>query len=143
VLLATLLTLVNLSVAAVRWRVLLTAHGATQAPSLAFLARAQLVGHFYNTFVPGNVTGDVVRAHAARASFDGPLGSYMIVALERFFGLAGLFALGAGALLFRPLPGVARAEVLAALALATALGIGVAPIAARALGSRLPGRVGR
>jgi uncharacterized membrane protein YbhN (UPF0104 family) len=143
VLLATLLTLVNLAVAAVRWRVLFVAHGAPRVPALAFLARAQLVGQFYNVFVPGNVTGDVLRAHATRDAFDGPLGSYMIVALERFFGLAGLFTLGAAALLFRPLPGVARAEVLAAFAFATALAIGVAPLVARALGGRLPGRAGR
>jgi hypothetical protein len=105
--------------------------------------RAQLVGHFYNTFVPGNVTGDVLRAHATRAAFDGPLGSYMVVGLERFFGLAGLFTLGAIGLLLHPLPGVMRADLLAAVAFATALAVGLLPVVGRSLGSRLPGRPGR
>ena len=141
--LAAALTLANLALAAVRWRLLLAAYGAQAPPPLAFLARAQLVGHFYNTFVPGHVTGDVVRAHATRAAFDGPLASYMVVAQERFFGLAGLFTLGAIGLLLRPLPGVMRADLLAALALATAAAIALVPIAGRSLGGRLPGRLGR
>ncbi len=143
-LVATLLTLANIGVATVRWRALLSAYGAARVPPFALLARAQLIGHFYNVFVPANVTGDVLRAHAARASFDGPLGSYMVVAMERIFGLAGLFTVGALALLWKPLPGVARAgELLAAFALVTAVAVCVAPIVARALGGRLPGRAGR
>jgi glycosyltransferase 2 family protein len=142
VLVAAALTLANLALAGVRWRLLLAAYGAKEAPPVAFLARAQLVGHFYNTFVPGNVTGDVLRAHATRRSFEGPLGSYMVVALERFFGLAGLFSLGALGLLLRPLPGVMRADLLAGLAFATAFAIALLPIAGRSIGRRLPGRLG-
>jgi uncharacterized membrane protein YbhN (UPF0104 family) len=142
VLAAVALTLANLFVAGVRWRVLLLAHGAKDAPGVAFLWRAQLVGHFYNTFLPGNVTGDALRAHATRASFDGPLGSYMIVALERFFGLAGLFTVGAIGLLWHPLPGVMRADLLAAFAFATAFVIVLSPVLGRAFGRRLPGRAG-
>ena len=143
VVLATGLTLANLVVAAFRWRVLLAAYGAKGVPGLAFLARAQLVGFFYNTFVPGNVTGDVLRGHATRASFEGPLGSYMVVALERFFGLAGLFTLGAVGLLVHPLPGVMRADLLAALAFAMALMIALIPVVGRKVGRFLPGRIGR
>lgn len=143
VVLAIAVTLANLTLAGFRWRILLAAYGAKDPPSIAFLARAQLVGHFYNSFIPGNVSGDVVRAHATRASFDGPLGSYMVVGIERFFGLAGLFTLGAVALLLHPLPGVMRAELLAALAFATALAIVLIPVAGRTLGRRLPGRLGR
>jgi uncharacterized membrane protein YbhN (UPF0104 family) len=143
VVVAAALTLANLALAGIRWRILLAAYGATHAPPVAFLVRAQLVGHFYNTFVPGNVTGDVLRAHATRRSFETPLGSYMVVGLERFFGLAGLFTLGAVGLLLRPLPGVMRADLLAALAFATATAIALIPIAGRSLGRRLPGRLGR
>lgn len=143
VVVAAALTLVNLALAGLRWRILLAAYGAKESPPVAFLARAQLVGHFYNTFVPGNVTGDVVRAHATRRSFEGPLGSSMIVVLERFFGLAGLFSLGAIGLLLRPLPGVMRADLLAGLAFATAAVIAVIPVAGRSLGRRLPGGLGR
>lgn len=141
--LAVALTFANLVIAGFRWRILLAAYGAQGAPSVAFLARAQLVGHFYNTFVPGNVTGDVLRAHATRGAFEGPLGSYMVVAQERFFGLAGLFTLGALGLLLRPLPGVVRADLLAALALATATLVALFPLVGRSLGRRLPGRLGR
>lgn len=141
VMIAMALTLANLALAGVRWRILLAAYGARNAPPVSFLARAQLVGHFYNTFVPGNVTGDVLRAHATRRSFDGPLGSYLVVAVERFFGLAGLFTLGALTLWLRPLPGV-RADLLAVLASATALLILLFPIAGRSLGRHLPGRLG-
>ncbi|MBK8256327.1 MAG: flippase-like domain-containing protein [Polyangiaceae bacterium] len=136
------LTLFNLVLAGLRWRVLLAAYGAKSAPSLAFLARAQIVGHFYNTFVPGNVTGDVLRAHATRTSFDGPLGSYMVVGIERFFGLAGLFTLGAASLLIHPLPGVMRADLLALLAAGTAFAIVLIPILGRRLGRFLPGKIG-
>jgi uncharacterized membrane protein YbhN (UPF0104 family) len=143
VVLATALTLANLTLAAFRWRILLAAYGAKSPPRMAFLARAQLVGHFYNTFVPGNVTGDAVRAHATRSSFETPLGSYMVVGLERFFGLAGLFTVGAVGLILHPLPGVVRADLLAVLAFGTALVIGLVPFAGRRIGGRLPGRVGR
>ncbi len=142
VLLAVALTLANLLVGSFRWRILLVAHGAKDPPGIAFLFRAYLVGHFYNTFLPGNVSGDALRAHVTRASFEGPLGSYMVVALERFFGLAGLFTVGAIGLLWHPLPGVMRADLLAAFAFATAFVIVLVPILGRSLGRRLPGRAG-
>jgi hypothetical protein len=110
---------------------------------VAFLWRAHMVGHFYNTFVPGNVTGDVLRAHVTRGSFDGPLGSYMVVVQERFFGLAGLSSLGALGLLAYPLPGVISPHLLAGFALASALVIVSVPVVGRSVGSKLPGRLGR
>ena len=142
VVIAVALTLLNLVVAAVRWRVLFAAYGARDIPGVAFLSRAQLVGFFYNTFVPGAVTGDVLRGHATRACFEGPLGSYMVVGLERFFGLAGVFSLGAIGLLLHPLPGV-RADVLAGFAFAASLVIGLVPVLGRKVGGFLPGRVGK
>ncbi|MEZ4296432.1 MAG: lysylphosphatidylglycerol synthase transmembrane domain-containing protein [Polyangiaceae bacterium] len=141
VVLAVVLTLANLVLAALRWRILLAAYGATTAPSLAFLARAQLVGHFYNTFLPANVTGDLLRAHVTRTSFPAPATAYMVVVLERFFGLAGLFTLGALTLTLHPLPGVLRPELLALLALAAACTILLLPFAGRTLARRLPARL--
>ena len=137
------LTFANLALAAFRWRILLAAYGAKGVPGLPFLARSQLVGFFYNTFVPGNVTGDVLRGHATRTCFDGPLGAYMVVALERFFGLAGLFSLGAVGLLVHPLPSVMRADLLAALAFSMALVIALVPVLGRKVGGFLPGRIGQ
>jgi hypothetical protein len=140
--LAWVLTVANLTLAALRWRVLLLAYGARSSPSIAYLTRTQLVGHFYNMLVPGNVTGDVVRAHVTRPCFDGPLTSYLVVGVERFFGLAGLFTLGAITLLVKPLPGVVAAPVLAAFALGSATVIGVAPFVGRLAGRFVPGRIG-
>lgn len=139
---AAAVSLVNLGLAGVRWRVLLAAYGAERAPGVAFLARAQVVGHFYNTFVPGNVTGDIVRAHATRHAFAAPLASYMVVAIDRFFGLAGLFAISAVALVIHPLPGVASALWPALFAAAAATAILLIPIAGRRIGAFLPGRLG-
>jgi len=136
------LTIGNLGVGAVRWRILLEAYGAKRTPSVLFLWRAQLVGHFYNTFVPGNVGGDVLRAHVTRSCFDGPLGSYMVVAQERFFGLAGLSSLAAIGLCVYPLPGIISPYVLASFALVAGVIIASVPILGRKIGGRLPGRVG-
>lgn len=141
--LAVALTVGNLMVGAVRWRILLAAYGAKYKPSIPFLFRAQLVGHFYNTFVPGNVGGDVLRAHVTRSSFDGPLGSYMVVAQERFFGLSGLTSLAAMGLLLYPLPGVISPTLLGALALVAGVVIVTVPVAGRSIGAKLPGRLGR
>ena len=143
VVIATALTLLNLGVAAFRWRVLLAAYGAKNIPGLPFLGRAQLVGFFYNQFVPGNVTGDVLRGHATRDCFEGPLGSYMVVALERFFGLAGLASIGAIGLLLHPLPGVVDARILAAAAFGISVMIALVPVLGRKVGRFVPGRLGR
>jgi uncharacterized membrane protein YbhN (UPF0104 family) len=143
VLSASAVSLANLGLGGVRWRVLLAAYGAKRAPGIPFLARAQLVGHCYNTLIPGQVTGDLVRAHATRQAFDGPLASYMIVAIERIFGLAGLLTVGAVALLLHPLPGVVRADWLAGLAVVAAIAILLIPIAARKIGRFLPGPLAR
>ena len=48
----------------VRWRLLLRAYGAIDVPSWARLGHLYFVGHFYNTYVPGGVGGDVLR-HSA------------------------------------------------------------------------------
>jgi hypothetical protein len=126
------LTLANMVVGAVRWRILLVAYAAKHAPSVPFL-----------TFVPGNVGGDVLRGHITQPCFDGPLASYMVVAQERFFGLAGLSTLGALGLVFYPIPGVMGPHVLAGFALASALVIVSVPIIGRSVFGKLPGRVGR
>jgi uncharacterized membrane protein YbhN (UPF0104 family) len=143
VLAASAVSLVNLVLAGFRWRVLLAAYGAKHPPGVPFLARAQIVGHFYNTFVPGNVTGDFVRAYATRHVFDAPLGSYMVVAIDRFFGLAGVFALSAVALVLHPLPGVTSAVWPATFAAGAAFAILLIPVAGRRVGGLLPGRIGK
>lgn len=87
------LALVNQALAAARWGVMLAAFGAQGRPPALRLFALVLVGHFYNTFVPGSVGGDVVRGVIARRHFDRPATSYLIVALERVLGLAGVLVL--------------------------------------------------
>ncbi len=132
----------NLLLGAVRWRVLMHAYGAARAPRLAFLARVYLVSIFYNTFLPGNVGGDVLRGHVTRRAFAGLAGSYVIVVIERFFGLAGLLLLAASVLLVHPIGGVAGLEWLALAGIAAALCAAAAPVVARRAAHRLPGRLG-
>ena len=62
VLIVALLGATNLGLAAVRWRFLMRAFKATALPPYSMLFRLNLVGHFYNIFVPGAVGGDLARA---------------------------------------------------------------------------------
>ena len=132
----------NLVIGAVRWRVLMHAYGATRAPSVLFLSRVYLVGIFYNTFLPGNVGGDLVRGHVTRSAFPGVAGSYVIVAVERVFGLAGLLLLAASVLLVHPIGSVSGLEWLAGVGVAGALFAASLPMFARRLAPRLPRRIG-
>ena len=53
----------------VRWRFLLRAYGAIDLPSWPRVAHLYFVGHFYNTYAPGGVGGDVIRGVAGRKAF--------------------------------------------------------------------------
>ncbi|MEO7733730.1 MAG: lysylphosphatidylglycerol synthase domain-containing protein, partial [Kofleriaceae bacterium] len=87
----------TLVVGAVRWRALMAAYGATAPPSLATAVRLYFVATFYNTYVPGGVAGDVVRAVVVRDSFrgGGTTEAIAVVFIERVLGLLGLFTLAA------------------------------------------------
>ena len=132
-------------VGALRWRTLLMVFGATGRPSLFFLTRVYLVGLFYNTFIPGNVGGDLLRGHVTRAAFDGAGGGYLVVLIERIFGLAGLLTLGASILLLHPIGDFGALPILAVAGLVGALAAAAAPLVARRLAQRLPlsGTLGR
>ncbi len=138
---AVVLTFANLWVGAIRWRALLVAFGATELPSVLYLTRVYLVGLFYNTFLPANVGGDVLRAHVTRSAFKEPAGAYVVVAVERVFGLAGLLLLCATVMLVSPIPGVFGVGPLAALAIVGALAVCVAPAFAHRFADKLPPRL--
>lgn len=135
------LNFLNLGIGALRWKILLRAYGSRHSPSVPFLARVYLVGMFYNTFLPGNVVGDALRAHTTRRAFDGAAGSYLIVAIERVFGLAGLLTLGASVLAVHPIGGIAHLPELAACALGLALLAAASPLIGRRLARWLPRRI--
>ncbi|MEO0321435.1 MAG: lysylphosphatidylglycerol synthase transmembrane domain-containing protein [Myxococcota bacterium] len=124
---AVALTAANHLVGALRWRALLAAFGATAPPSFGGAFRLYLEGTFFNTFLPANVGGDVLRAHRTRRAFaGGAAGAYLVVLLERLFGLAGLLGLAGIVLGVRPVGSLepsALPFLLAAAALAGALAL--------------------
>lgn len=134
-------TLFGLVVGAVRWRILLGAYGAINLPSFVTLLRLYYVGYFFNTFFPANVGGDLLRATVTRRAFPGATGAYLIVLVERVFGLGGLITLAGVMLALRPiseeLPNQPWLGVLAALGAITG------PILARRLAPHLPGPLGK
>lgn len=140
--LACAMSLGALVLGAFRWRVLLHAYGAVRHPSLFFLTRVYHVGLFYNTFLPANVAGDVLRGHVTRRAFDGMTGAYLVVAIERVFGLAGLLLLGAVVVMFSPV-GETDLRLIGGVGVLAAIFAAVAPVIGRRLGSRLPGRLGK
>lgn len=84
------LAALNSGLAVWRWRVLMHALGARRLPPPTLMLRTWLVGHFYNTFVPGAIGGDVARGVISRACFDRTATSYIVVLLERLIGLSAL-----------------------------------------------------
>jgi uncharacterized membrane protein YbhN (UPF0104 family) len=89
------LVALNVVAAAVRWRVLMTAYGATAIPPMRRLVFLYFVSFFYNNYLPGAVAGDVGRGVVTRDAFaeEGASGSLAVVLVERALGLFGLFAL--------------------------------------------------
>jgi uncharacterized membrane protein YbhN (UPF0104 family) len=100
--LATALVAVNVVCGAARWRVLLTAYGAKSRPPFARATRLYFVSFFFNNYLPGAITGDVVRGVIARDAFGdrGTTAGLAVVLVERLLGLFGVFlllAIGLGA----------------------------------------------
>src|SRR5689334_18248770 len=85
----------NVVAGAMRWSVLLRAYGATRIPPLSRLVYLYFVAFFYNNYLPGAVTGDVVRGVVTHEAFDdeGATGAIAVVFVERVQGLFALFAL--------------------------------------------------
>lgn len=130
-------------IAMVRWGMLLDAYGAAPVPAWDRL-NLLFVASFHNTFLPGAVVGDLARAHLSRKAFgpDGAAGAYMVVFLDRAFGLVGLLLLCSITQLIRPVAGVSSLRLPALLAFVAALTFAAVPFAARRVGPAVPGRVG-
>lgn len=93
--LAIALVAANVVAGAVRWRVLLTAYGATSRPSLPRALHLYFVSFFFNNFLPGAVAGDVARGIVTRDAFGerGATAGLAVVLVERALGLFGVFLL--------------------------------------------------
>jgi uncharacterized protein (TIRG00374 family) len=79
-----------------RWQLLLKAQGAEVA--LTPLASSYLVGMFFNSFLPGIVSGDVVRGMDVSRHVGGLSTSFLVVFVERLTGIVALLLLSAFAL---------------------------------------------
>lgn len=145
-LVAAALTMGNLVVGAARWRVMLAAYGAAHLPPLGELVRLNYIGFFYNTWLPGGVGGDVVRAVASRRAFgdEGTTGAAAVVFVDRVLGLTGLFLVVASTALVHPLHGADDRLVLVGSALGIVVSVAavVAIALSRRLAPHLPGRIG-
>lgn len=75
--------------ATLRWHALLRAYGAVRLPPVLSLMRVYFVGHFYNTYLPGAVGGDVLRGITTRGSFKegGATTGVAVVFVERVLGM--------------------------------------------------------
>lgn len=140
--------LLGLLMGMVRWRLLLRAYGAIDIPPWPRIAHLYLVGHFYNTYAPGGVGGDVVRGVAGRKAFGdlnwaSATSGVAVVFIERVIGVSALLVIATGAYLLRPIPGVENVGVWAALGLTAAasalVGIAIAP----RLAPFLPDKLGK
>lgn len=135
------LALCTLSLAGgvVRWWLLFVAFGAEHQPRLAALARHYARGFFYNTYLPGGLTGDVVRGLATQRAFaPGSAGGFATVLVERLIGLSVLLGLVAAATLLHPRLGLARFQTRALWVFALGLALVLSIASLGRLGRSLP-----
>jgi uncharacterized membrane protein YbhN (UPF0104 family) len=109
---AVVLGVISLSCGLVRWWLLFFAFGATNRPPLRELARHYARGCFYNAYLPGGVSGDVVRGMATQGAFaQGSAGGFATVLVERALGVSALLGLVAVATLLHPRLGFERYRI--------------------------------
>ncbi len=133
------------AIAAVRWRMTFRACGVEGPIALGQLFRLIWVGAFYNTFVPGGLGGDVVRAVATRPLLgdQGMPAALSVVFLDRVLGLIGLLLLVVGSFTLYPLPGVPHVMLFSGLGLGVAFSAIVGLTVAQQLARHVPGPIGR
>lgn len=126
-----------------RFQLLLETYGADRKLPFRESLRLFLIATFYNTYLPGGVAGDVVRAVAIRSRFSsgGLTRALAISFVERVSGFSGLLLLTACVALIHPLPipGLLPFSVLGLLAtVAAVLGL----LIGRKLARYMPARIG-
>jgi uncharacterized membrane protein YbhN (UPF0104 family) len=140
--------LIGLLMGMVRWRLLLRAYGAIDVPPWTRIAHLYLVGHFYNTYAPGGVGGDVIRGVAGRKAFGdldwaSATSGVAVVFIERVIGVSALLVLATSAYLIRPIPGIENVGLWAALGLGAAAGALIGIAIAPRLAPLLPEKLGK
>ncbi len=139
---AVALVALNVVAGAERWRVLLAAYGADHRPSRARAIRLYFVSFFYNNYLPGAVTGDVVRGVVARDVFGdrGATAGLAVVLVERALGLLGVFVLLAAGVAAATIP-TGSLWLWSALGSAGSLALVLALPFARRIAPALPGKL--
>jgi glycosyltransferase 2 family protein len=147
----TALVYASLALGALRWRVLMLGCGASDLPSFRRLYVLTLIGCFYNTMLPGAVSGDVVRAMAVAPYFGahGAARSLMASFLDRVSGLLALMLLASSVWLLHPIEGVEGLRLVGSVGvLAVVLGTlavvfsdRIAPLVPARFGKHLPERI--
>jgi len=140
--------LIGLLLGMTRWRLLLRAYGAIDIPPWPRIAHLYLVGHFYNTYAPGGVGGDVIRGVAGRKAFGdldwaSATSGVAVVFIERVIGVSALLVLATGAYLIRPIPGIEDVGLWATLGLGAAAGALIGIAIAPRLAPFLPEKLGK
>ncbi len=87
-------------VSCLKWRLFLRARG-LEVP-LGRLFRLYVIGYFFNTFLPGNMGGDVVRSYSLGRSLRNQADAFGSVFLERYTGFIAMIGLGVAAAALRP-----------------------------------------
>jgi glycosyltransferase 2 family protein len=112
------------ALAALRWGMLFGACGLDGRPRFLRRYQAYWIGDFYNTWLPGGLGGDVVRAIATRHAVGGgglPV-ALGIILLERVLGVTALLSLALTSAVLFPLPGLEAVRWWSGLGLGLALG---------------------
>jgi uncharacterized membrane protein YbhN (UPF0104 family) len=128
---ALLLCAASLNSGVLRWWLLFHAFGAPQVPRYRQLTGHYATGFFYNTYLPGGVSGDVVRGLATQQAFGpGSAGGFATVVVDRALGLSALLGLVAAATLLHPRLGLERFQTraLAVFVLGIGLVLGIASL---------------
>lgn len=135
----------SMLVAALRWRMLFSACGIATRVSVLSLFRLHMIGLYYNSYLPGGLGGDVVRALATKGLFGerGMSGALAVILLERTLGLSGLLILVAVSFSLFPLEGIPNVMLWSAVGLCAATGAVAAIILGRRLAPYLPGSLAR
>jgi glycosyltransferase 2 family protein len=143
---AALITIIALVIGALRWWLLFRAFGAPRLPELVTLVRYYFVGFFYNTYLPGGVGGDLVRALASRRAWGAEhaaTAGIAIVFVDRVLGLAGLLGVVSLVSFVHPLPVLGSSVLPGVLGLAGVALCLFALSSARWLALRAPAWLGR
>jgi uncharacterized membrane protein YbhN (UPF0104 family) len=131
------------AVATLRWSVLFRACGTVPPAPWLELLRLYWVCVFYNTFVPGNMGGDLVRGLATR-NVDGSTPRALgIVLLERMLGFGAMLFLVGTCCLIAPVHGMPSLAWWSALGLCIATAGALALLTASRIAHVLPQRLAR